>query len=151
MIAFKTFALCPVEQKPVDIPELWPWEEATISEDDADQYESDGFTVMSDSDYLDYKAFHQADFDAWLALQPVPLSSVSPRQIRLALVLSGITLAQISDALATLEEPTRTLAIIQWEYSVEFDRYNGLVDQVGTMLGWTTQQLNDLWIFAATL
>lgn len=76
---------------------------------------------------------------------------VTPRQIRQALVLKGVSISMIEDALASLPEPTRTLAQIEWEYSVAFIRRNPLVEQVGLLLGWTSEQLDDLWTFARKL
>ena len=81
---------------------------------------------------------------------PIPVE-VTPRQIRQALILSGITMQQIEDALNTLSEPTKSLALSEWEYSNMFDRTRPLVASVGAMLGWTSQQLDDLWIYAGTL
>lgn len=84
--------------------------------------------------------------------QSVPFfPNVTPRQIRQALVLSGISLTDIETALNSLPEPTKSLAIIEWEYSVAFIRTNPLVEQVGLMLGWTSEQLDDLWTFAYKL
>jgi len=81
---------------------------------------------------------------------PVP-EEVTPRQIRQALILSGVSLEQIEQALDTLSEPTKSLAKTEWEYSIAFQRSRPLVAQVGQMLGWTSTQLDDLWRFASTL
>lgn len=88
---------------------------------------------------------HNAD------LEVVILKDVTPRQIRQALVLSGITTEQIETALDSLPEPTRTLARIEWEYSVAFQRSRPLVATVGQMLGQTPEQLDALWILAGSL
>jgi hypothetical protein len=80
-----------------------------------------------------------------------PIKDVTPRQIRQALILSGISAQQIEDALATLPEPTQSLARAEWEYSIAFQRERPLVGQVGQMLGWTSEQLDDLWHLAASL
>jgi hypothetical protein len=85
------------------------------------------------------------------APQAEPIADVTPRQIRQALILSGITLEQIDAALASLPEPTHSLARIEWEYSISFQRHRPLVAQVGQMLGWSSQQLDALWKMAATL
>jgi hypothetical protein len=82
-------------------------------------------------------------------LQIIP--DISPRQLRLALVLNNISLAQIDSALDQLEEPTKSLAKIEWEYATTFERNKPLVEQVGQLLGWNSQQLDDLWLFASTL
>lgn len=82
---------------------------------------------------------------------PVVIRDVTPRQIRQALILSGISMQQIEDALNTLPEPQKSLAKTEWEYSIAFQRQRPLVLAVGQMLGWTSQQLDDLWRLAATL
>jgi hypothetical protein len=79
------------------------------------------------------------------------LPDVTPRQIRQALILMGVNLQQIEDALNSLPEPTKSLARIEWEYSIAFQRNRDLVSQMGAMLGWTSAQLDSLWILAAKL
>jgi hypothetical protein len=76
---------------------------------------------------------------------------VTPRQIRLALFSHGVTTTMIDSAIASLSDPTKTEAQIAWEYSLTFERYNPLVAVLGQMLGWTSQQLDNLWILAVTL
>jgi len=78
-------------------------------------------------------------------------TEVTPRQIKQALVLNGITLADVETALESLSEPTKSLAKIEWEYSISFHRNRALVNQVGQMLGWTSDQLDELWIYASRL
>lgn len=79
------------------------------------------------------------------------LPDVTPRQIRQALILSGVNLAEIDQAIDDLPEPTRSLAKAEWEYSNAFERNRPLVAQVAAMLGWTPEQLDQLWILAGTL
>ena len=79
------------------------------------------------------------------------IKPVTPRQIRQALILSGVGLASIDAALGSLPEPIKSLAITEWEYSTLFERRRPLVQEIGSMLGWTSEQLDDLWIFAGTL
>lgn len=76
---------------------------------------------------------------------------VTPRQIRQALILTGVSTTQILDAINSLPEPTKSLAMVEWEYSIAFQRNRPLVSQVGTMLGWNSQQLDDLWDLAGGL
>ena len=90
-----------------------------------------------------------AKYAAPPAAKQIP--DVTPRQMRQALILSGITMEQISTALNSLPEPQKSLAIIEWEYSIVFQRNRPLVAQVALMLGWTDEQLDQLWYFAATL
>jgi len=79
------------------------------------------------------------------------IPDVTPRQIRQALILSGVSTATIDNALDTLSEPTRSLAKTEWEFSIAFKRKRPLVISVGQMLGWTSEQLDALWKFAGTL
>lgn len=76
---------------------------------------------------------------------------VTPRQIRQALILSGMTLAQIDAAIAGLPEPTRSLAQVEWEYSIAFQRNRPLVIAMASMLGWSSAQVDALWKLAASL
>lgn len=76
---------------------------------------------------------------------------VTPRQIRQAMVLSGISMASIDAAIDALPEPTKSLARIEWEYSTMFIRSNPLVGQIGMALNKTPEELDALWALAATL
>ena len=57
----------------------------------------------------------------------------------------------IDAALATLPEPMKSLAQTEWEYSTEFFRRRPLVESVGVMLGWNSEQLDNLWLLAGSL
>ena len=79
------------------------------------------------------------------------LAPVTARQIRRALLAVGLSETTILGALNTLPVPTKSAALIEWEYSNEFFRTHYLVGMVGQMLGWNTKQLDDLWLLAKTL
>jgi len=79
------------------------------------------------------------------------IPSVTPRQIRQALILSGISIETIEATLASLPDPTKSLATIEWEYSTLFIRNNNFVKQLGPMLGFTNDQLDQLWVLAGKL
>jgi hypothetical protein len=78
-------------------------------------------------------------------------SSVSARQIRTAMVMSGISIAQIEGAIDGLPEPTRTVAKIAWDYSNLYYRDNELVVTLAPVMGLTISELDDLWVLAKTL
>lgn len=80
----------------------------------------------------------------------VPLS-VTPRQIRTALVLSGISLSSIEAIIDSLPSPNKDIALIAWEYSVEFQRNNPLINQLAPLLGLSSKQIDDIFILASTL
>ena len=76
---------------------------------------------------------------------------VTPRQIRLALVFSGISLSVIETAINSMEEPNKSAALITWEYATEFDRNHPMILSLSPSLGLTEQDLDNLFILANTL
>ena len=84
-----------------------------------------------------------------VVVSPIP-QSVTMRQARLALLGAG-KLADVDTAIAALSEPTRTAAQIEWEYSNEVQRSNGIVSQLGPALGLTEAQIDALFVTAAAL
>lgn len=81
---------------------------------------------------------------------PVVPASVTMRQARLALLGAG-KLADVQTAIDALPEPTKTAAMIEWEYSNEVQRHNGLVSSLGPALNLTSEQIDTLFIEAAKL
>jgi len=65
MIAFKTYANCPTELKPVGIPDEWPWTEVSIQPSEASQYQQDGYMTMVDEEYWDYVEERRPAFYIW--------------------------------------------------------------------------------------
>jgi hypothetical protein len=89
------------------------------------------------------------EFGAPVQISAAP-KSVTMRQARLALLGAG-KLADVDTAIAALSEPTRTAAQIEWEYSNEVQRSNGIVSQLGPALGLTEAQIDALFVVAAAL
>lgn len=79
------------------------------------------------------------------------IADVTPRQFRQALVLSGIAVGTIEALINSQPDPIKSLAMIEWEYSIAFKRNNQFVNQLAPALGFTSQRLDDLWRLAATL
>lgn len=82
--------------------------------------------------------------------KPRPPAKVTMRQARLALSAAGI-LTQVDAAINALEEPQRSVARIEWDYSQEVQRDRELVQLLGPALGLSDEQLDDLFREAATL
>lgn len=76
--------------------------------------------------------------------------AVTMRQARLAL-LSINKLADVAPFINSLPEPIKSKASIEWEYSQEVQRLNGSVSVIGPGIGLTPDQIDDLFILAATL
>lgn len=84
--------------------------------------------------------------------QPITkVMSVTPRQIRIALIQSGISLTAIESMIDSLPEPQKSVAKITWEYSVEFQRNNSLLVQMAPLLGLTETDVDNLFALAITL
>lgn len=82
----------------------------------------------------------------------VVIEPVSPRQIRQALyIAAGLTDDFFENIINTLPDPMKQLALIEWKYATIFERDRPLVDEMRAILGWTTERLDQLWMFAATL
>ena len=80
---------------------------------------------------------------------PVP-AEITMRQARLAL-LGARKLAAVDAAIATMPEPNKSAAKIEWEYSNSVLRHNGFVSALGPMLGLTDAQIDALFIAGAKL
>lgn len=75
---------------------------------------------------------------------------VTMRQARLALHAAGL-LAGVESALDALPEPLRASARIEWDYSSEVYRNKDLVVMLAGALELADEQIDDLFITAATL
>lgn len=108
-----------------------------IEQDGASWFQRWSVVPMSSQEIIDYKR------------SMVP-AAVTMRQARLAL-LSADKLAGVQTVINSLPEPQKTKAQIEWDYSQEVQRANGFVAVIGPALGLTEDQIDDLFILAATL
>lgn len=81
-----------------------------------------------------------------LAPPPQVPQSVSPFQARKALKQSGL-LATVQGAVAAADEDTQ----MAWEYATSFDRNSEFVLGMAAGLGWTDEQVDNLFILANSL
>ena len=82
---------------------------------------------------------------------PTPIPQVvTMRQARLALLQQGL-LASIQPAIDALDEPHRSAANIEWEYSQTVERNRPLVLTLGEALGLTDEDLDALFTLSDTL
>jgi hypothetical protein len=84
-----------------------------------------------------------------IAKAKVP-ASVTMRQGRLALLAAG-KLAQVDAAIASLPEPQKSAALIEWNFSNELQHGNAFVATLGAALGLSDAQVDQLFITAAAL
>ena len=75
---------------------------------------------------------------------------VTMRQARLALLGAGL-LAQVDAAIASMPEPQKKAASIEWEYSNALQRNNPFVSQLGAALGLDESGIDALFVEASKL
>ena len=77
-------------------------------------------------------------------------TEVTMRQARLALLAAG-KLAGVEAAIASMPEPQRTAASIEWEYGNALQRNNPFVAQLGAALGLDDAGIDALFVEASKL
>jgi hypothetical protein len=82
-------------------------------------------------------------------ITPVP-QEVTMRQARLALLDAGL-LSSVQTAINSLQEPAKTKAQIEWDYSNALQRDNSFVATLGAALGLNDAALDSLFIAASKL
>lgn len=81
---------------------------------------------------------------------PVPFE-ITARQVRMQLIVMGVDLQMIENALEQLPEPQQSLAKVNWEYAGTFERNNGMMTEMAAQLGFTDEQLDQIFIEGAKL
>ena len=82
----------------------------------------------------------------------IEFKTITPRQIRMALLMSGYSLEDISNAISSIPDSTqRQLAQVEWEYAVDFERHNPLVESIGQAIGLSSAQIDSLWGMAMNI
>ncbi len=106
------------------------------------------FEEVSDDCVVGYELLN----GVWTSHAPVSYipQEVTMRQARLALLENGL-LANVQPAINSLPEPGKTKAQIEWDYSNALQRSNPFVAILGSALGLSSQDLDDLFIQASAL
>lgn len=151
MKAYKTYSQCPSDRNPNNIPSNIPWQVQECSEDEKILLESQGFTVVGDSEYQNVVTVSESSNAAWFSSQLAKIPDVTPRQIRIKLLYLGITEATIDGVINTLPSPQKEAAMITWKYSTAFERHNALVPVIAAMLAYNDAQLDQIWLDAGKL
>ena len=77
--------------------------------------------------------------------------TVTVRQLRRACIASGIMPDQITAAINQIEDATeRANALTDWEYASSYERGHALIAQMATMFGLSDEQVDAIFILAAT-
>lgn len=80
------------------------------------------------------------------------MMSLTPRQLRLALVRSGTSIATVEATLDALPDgETKEEAKIEWEYATVFERVAPALLTIANALGFTPSEVDALWGRALTI
>ena len=144
-VCYNTHALNP-HKHPL-LPAGYPWTEYHVEDDFTCP---EGFQELPLADFETLKAsFDLTDFNKSQIVVP---EIVKPRQFRLALLNLGVTSQDIVNAInSTMVYPEREKALIEWEFCLQFERSNFLVNSIGVHLGYNAEQLDQLFIDASSL
>jgi hypothetical protein len=77
-------------------------------------------------------------------------TSITAKQIRTAMFMSGVSLTGTQAAIGGLSEPHKTITKIAWEHSSKYFRESELVAEFKSSMNLTEEELDDLWILAKT-
>lgn len=80
-----------------------------------------------------------------------PRVDLTPRQLRLALLSSGVNLTDISDAIDAMPEPTKSYASISWDYATIFERRDPLISAVAGILELSEAEIDQIWDLGSSL
>lgn len=84
--------------------------------------------------------------------QRAGMPSLTARQLRLGLIDSGVTPAQVQAAIDAMPAATdREKALVEWEYASAFSRTHPLIASIGTALGLAEEQIDEIWMAAINL
>ena len=83
---------------------------------------------------------------------PQPPDTCSPRQLRIALIQTGISPSLIDAQIDGISDPVqKEIARAEWEYALEIKKEHPLVGMIAASLNLTEQQVTDIFILAVTL
>ena len=77
-------------------------------------------------------------------------SVATPLQIRLALIKLG-RLEEIQTFIETLEEPAKSIVLVEWEYALEINKNSTSIQSLGAQMGLTEEEIDDIFELAASI
>jgi hypothetical protein len=82
---------------------------------------------------------------------PQPPDTCTPRQLRIALIQTGISPSIIDAQIDGISDPIqKEISRAEWEYALEIKKDHPLVGMIATSLNLTKQQVTDIFILAVT-
>ena len=84
--------------------------------------------------------------DEILAYKKETTPNLTPRQIRLALIQSWISISAIDSIIDSLPEPQQSIVRTMREYSLDFERYDPILVQFAGQLWLSDNDIDNLFI-----
>lgn len=101
--------------------------------------------VTLDKPYVDIQR-------TWIPNPIIVPETISARQVRIWLLINGINLNQVEDAINTISDPLlRETTRVEWEYAPYIDRHHPLIDSLALYLGLTSEQIDQGFIQASQI
>lgn len=132
---------------PRGFPSAYPRDSMRIADDES---ALEGWLEITEQDYNALIQAHYATVAAINASIAAVPDEVMLWQFRAAVTLAGKKEA-VDSAIALLPEPAKTVASQKWEYGNTVRRNHPLTIQLGAAVGLTPNQIDDVFIMAASL
>lgn len=88
----------------------------------------------------------------WITPPPVVPNTVSARQVRIWLIQNGINLAQVEQAIESIEDSVmREITKVEWEYAPYIERSHPMLPLLAQALGLNEEILDQAFIEASTI
>lgn len=118
--------------------------------DEVDPYPTGLLPYQTVSQTQEINLIDKKIYRRWVIEQNVP-GEIPLWAFRSVLTLTGISQESIGTLIASLPEPQKTVATIQWEYGNYIVRSHPLISTMGAALGLTSEQIDNVFISAAQL
>lgn len=129
-----------------------------ISEDTIQRFSDGRFVPVAegnrDYDALMAEVAQGAVVEPWTPPAPVPepLPPLTPRQLRLMLLMIDMSEADVEQAIEAITDPVESAAaMIEWRWATQYERDHWLVAQLAAALEFEPHEVDSLWTAAATL
>lgn len=84
--------------------------------------------------------------------EPKIYPPISARQLRLTLLQNGITSQDVINKINQIPDPIqKEAALIEFEYAIQFERDNPLLNQIGSAFELTEEMIDTMWESALEL
>lgn len=85
------------------------------------------------------------------ASQPaVVLRNLAANELIMGILHLNITPDMVDAAIAAMPEPDRTIAKWRWDRSQTFERDDWLINEMATVFGKTSEEVDDAWLYASS-